>query len=247
MQASHNPPNPRLYDNSYFTIMVATSTFTVEGFAKETKQLIQAADSAEDQQAKVKALMSKVYEENTVETIVETLNAAVSPGASLAEMILYADDEVTLLWGQIPPRFQSAVHNHTIWANIQPIIGPEKNTLFQEQEDGTLKITEEFVVEPGSILELAPDAIHCIENPSDKPARAFHVYGGNFKELDDHRDLWNWETEEKIPFSLPGVMQQSVARMVASGNVDGLDAVASAIPKIKPMVEKAKESMVAHP
>jgi predicted metal-dependent enzyme (double-stranded beta helix superfamily) len=224
--------------------MVA-SPFTVESFAKEAKELIHAASSVEEQQTMVKALMARVFEENSVDTIVETLNAAVPPGANLAEMIIYADDDITLLWGQVPPRFQSAVHNHTIWANIQPIIGPEKNILYEEKAGGALKAMKEFVIEPGSILELAPDAIHCIENPSDQPARAFHVYGGNFKELDDRRDLWKWETGEKLSFSLPGVMQQSLARMAASENEPGLDAVAKAIPKLKPLVDKTKAAM--HP
>ena len=82
-------------------------------------------------------------------------------GANLAEMILFADDDVTLLWGQIPPRFQSAVHNHTIWANILPIIGKEKNILYEEKEEASsdggglkknLTQVEEIVVEPGTVL-----------------------------------------------------------------------------------------------
>lgn len=220
-----------------------TTSFSVESFTKDAKAVIQAAASVQEQQDQVKALMAKVFEENSVETIVDVLNAATPPGASIAEMILYADDDVTVLWGQIPPRFQSAVHNHSIWANILPIIGPEKNILFQEQDDGHLKVVREVIVEPGTILSLAPDAIHCIENTTDQPARAFHVYGGNFKALDEERDLWKWGTEEKLPFSLPGIMQHSVARMVASHNEAGLDAVVSAIPKLKPLVEQTKASM----
>lgn len=105
--------------------MAASSknTFTVDGFTRDAKAAIRSAETVKDQQLAVKALMMKVYAENDTDTIVDRLNEAVPPGASLAEMILFADDDVTLLWGQVPPRFQSAVHNHTIWANIQPIIG----------------------------------------------------------------------------------------------------------------------------
>lgn len=106
---------------------------------------------------------------------------------------------------------------------------------------------KETTVEPGDILELAPDAIHCIENPTAAPARAFHVYGGNFKKLDEERDLWSWKNKEKIPFSLPAVMQESLVRMVDAENEAGLNAVAKAIPKLEPLVEKVRGSVQEQP
>mmetsp|Transcript_61789 Transcript_61789/g.151143 ORF Transcript_61789/g.151143 Transcript_61789/m.151143 type:complete len:243 (-) Transcript_61789:114-842(-) len=226
-----------------------TSAFSIDEFVKNAKSAIHGADGLDKQQDAVKAIMEQLYREHTTEELVDTFNSAVPEGANLAEMILYADDDVTLLWGQIPPRFQSAVHNHTIWANILPIVGQEKNILFEEGSDGDdpkkLKAIKEFVVEPGTVLQLQPDAIHCIENPSPQPSKAFHVYGGNFKTLDEERDLWEWTTQAKLPFSLQGVVKESVARMAASQNDDGLDAIAKAIPKLQPMVEQIKSNAAA--
>lgn len=81
-----------------------------------------------------------------------------------------------------------------------PVLGPEKNILFEEDKSGggKLNVVKEIVVQPGDILKLPPDAIHCIENITDEPARALHTYGGNFKTLDDERALWSWKTKEKV-------------------------------------------------
>jgi len=157
------------------------------------------------------------------------------------------DDELTMLWGQVPPRFQSTIHNHAVFANIAPFYGSERNTIYEEQdrEEGTsaLKVVKTVDVEPGDVLELAPDAIHCIENLSNEPARAFHCYGGNFKALDDQRDLWSWTTKQKIPFSLPAVMKESITRMQLEGNRDGLEAVVDAIPQAAPLARKALQEI----
>lgn len=83
------------------------NAFTVDGFVQDAKAAILAAGSVEDQQQSVKDLMADVYANNSTDVIIETLNAAVPPGANIAEMILFADDDLTVLWGQIPPRFQS--------------------------------------------------------------------------------------------------------------------------------------------
>lgn len=105
------------------------------------------------------------------------------------------------------PRFQSAIHDHPIWANILPLTGTEKNIIFEEDKsrggevvDGGNKVNvvKEVVVHPGEILKLPADAIHCIENTSDFPARSLHVYGGNFKTIDHERTLWSWVTKEKV-------------------------------------------------
>jgi predicted metal-dependent enzyme (double-stranded beta helix superfamily) len=190
--------------------MSAPTKFTVEGFVQDVKEVIHASSkSAEEQQQAVKDLMAKVYAENSTDAIIEVLNAATPPGASISEMILHADDDMTLLWAQIPPRFQSAIHDHSIWANILPLLGDEKNIIFEEEksptsgdvvEDGDNKLTvvKEVVVHPGEILKLPADAIHCIENISEIPARSLHVYGGNFKTIDHERTLWSWKTKEKV-------------------------------------------------
>ena len=184
--------------------------FTVDGFVQDVKQVLHASSgSVEEQQQAVKDLMAKVYAENSTEAIIKVLNDATPPGASIAEMILHADDDMTLLWAQVPPRFQSAVHDHSIWANILSLAGTEKNIIFEEDKspggdvvDGDggnkLKVVKEVVVHPGEILKLPADAIHCIENTSDFPARALHVYGGNFKTIDHDRTYWSWKTKEKV-------------------------------------------------
>ncbi|KAL7494319.1 hypothetical protein ACHAWT_003048 [Skeletonema menzelii] len=222
------------------------NTFTVEGFVQDVKEAIHASPgSVKEQQQAVKDLMTKVYAENSTDSMIEVLTDATPPGASISEMILHADDDTTVLWAQIPPRFQSAVHDHSIWANILPLTGSEKNIIFEEDNSpgNKLNVVKEVVVHPGEILKLPADAIHCIENTSDFPARALHVYGGNFKTIDHERTYWSWKTKEKLPFSQPGLIKECVTRMADSGNEVGLDAIVKAIPKLEPLVEQVKGSI----
>ncbi|KAL3903100.1 MAG: hypothetical protein SGILL_010574 [Bacillariaceae sp.] len=218
--------------------------FTVPDFAKDAKAAMAQTSDVGEKQVLLKTLMEDTIQSNDKADIMKELDAAVPPGANLAEMIVFHDDDLTMLWGQIPPRFQSAVHNHTVFANILPLVGGERNVLFEEK-DGKLEIIRDVTIEPGQVLQLAPDAIHCIENPTDAPARAFHCYGGDFTKLDEKRDLWTWGDEAKVAFSLPGVVKESIARMAAEENTQGLKATATAIPKVAPLVEKALEGMTA--
>lgn len=100
-----------------------------------------------------------------------------------------------------------------------------------------------MIVKPGEIFEMPPNAIHCIENLAKLPSRALHCYGGNFKELDDVRNIWdNTAKRGKIPFSMPGMMKTSIERMAIEGNGDGLNGIKMAVPKLAPLVEAVQQA-----
>ncbi len=52
-------------------------------------------------------------------------------------MIVHASEELTMLFARIPPRFQSGIHNHTLFACIGQPEGEEVGTIFEPDETGT--------------------------------------------------------------------------------------------------------------
>jgi predicted metal-dependent enzyme (double-stranded beta helix superfamily) len=217
--------------------------FTVKGFVEQAKAAMASTENVAEQQRLVKELMMKVLSENSFAELERILEASVPPGASISEMIVHADEDLTVLWAQISPRFQSAIHNHTVWAIIAPFYGIERNTLFEQVSSDQIQQARVVDVEPGQVLELAPNAIHCIENLSDQPAKALHCYGGNFRALDHVRDLWTWSDKTRMDFSFPNVLNESVELMRLERNRMGLEALAAAIPKTAVLVEQALQDI----
>ena len=156
-------------------------------------------------------------------------------------MIVHSSDQLTILYARLPPKFMSAVHDHTIFACIASLVGEEQNTIYSLVEEGNKdippKVEKEFVIKPGEIAELAPDVIHSIANPSDSPSHSLHVYGGDFRSVMSERTLWTSEELKAMPFSFPGLMKESCIRMNKAGNERGLDATAKAIPALQPLID----------
>jgi predicted metal-dependent enzyme (double-stranded beta helix superfamily) len=167
--------------------------------------------------------------------IIDALEAAVPPGASIGELVVYRSSALTMLYARLPPRFQSAVHNHTIFACIGPLRGNEKNTQFEALPSGGLRVAEEVTVEPGEVLALDPDAVHCVENPAAEVAASLHLYGGDLPGVAEERSLWSAEQKRK-DFSFPELLRESIGTMRASGNDVGVDAVLEAMPAARKML-----------
>jgi predicted metal-dependent enzyme (double-stranded beta helix superfamily) len=208
--------------------------FTIEGFIETCKQ---AMASADDPQAAAKALMEKTFQENDTDALLAALDAAIPPGADVGQMVFHTSSDLTLLYGRIPPRFQSAIHDHTLFACIGQLVGEEKNIFYERLPEGGLRVTSERTAKPGGVLTLGADAIHSIENPQSEPGLALHLYGGDFNAVQDRRTLWTSGEHQEIPFSFPALMRESARAMKLAGNQAGLEALVVAIPATKPIVE----------
>ena len=208
--------------------------FEIESFAKSCKQ---AMDSSEDRHKAASACLLEVLTEHAPEEIVATLNAAVPPGADIGEMIVHQSDELTMLYARIPARFQSGIHNHTVFACIGQLIGQETNRFYTRDEHAGLRPTGEMTADPGFVLNLKADAIHSIENPNSTPSAALHIYGGDFSALMDKRSLWTSADFGEIPFSFPALLRESAGAMKRDGNATGLASMVEAIPASKEMVD----------
>jgi hypothetical protein len=90
-------------------------SFSIEGFAGGCKLAMAGAD---DKRQAAKAFLEKTMIENETAEIIEVLDAAIPEGADIGEMIVHTSPELTMLYGRVPPKFQSAIRNHSIFACI---------------------------------------------------------------------------------------------------------------------------------
>ncbi len=207
--------------------------FDIETFATECKK---AMSTASDRQQAAADQLAKAIETHGPEAIVDALQAAIPPDADIGEMIVHQSPELTMLFARVPARFQSGIHDHTVFACIGQLKGEELNTIY-ERDGEALREVESVTVRPGMVFQLPADVVHGIANPGDEAACALHLYGGDFAAVREDRSLWDAETHEQMPFSFPELAQQSIKTMLRSGNRDGLEAIAEAIPKLRPVID----------
>lgn len=210
--------------------------FDLESFAASCKR---AMDGAEDRHAGLRSTMASLLASHSTAEVVATLEAAIPAGADIGEMIVHQSDELTLLYGRIPPRFQSGIHDHTVFACIAQLVGQEKNTFFEPDGDG-LRVAGERTISPGEILDLPAEAIHCIENPGHETGSALHAYGGDFRAVQPDRRLWSSAEHVATSFTFEGLLRESIVAMLRDGNEAGIDAIRAAIPATRKMVDELR-------
>jgi len=210
-----------------------TTTFSIEDFAAGCKRAMKEAPNAKE--AARTYLAETIARCGTAE-IIRALNEAVSDGASIGELIVHASPELTMLYGRMPGRFQSGIHDHTVCAIIGQLQGEEINRFFEPGADGSLEETGSTTVRPGEVITLPRDVVHCVENPSDQTAYALHLYKGDFPAISGRRSLWSWDGHERKPFSFPDLLKESATAMHRSGNREGLDTLVEAMPASKAFV-----------
>ena len=201
--------------------------FTVSDFARRCKEAMAAA---EDRQQAARSFLERTLAEHATEDLLEILNGAIPPGADIGEMIVHTSSELTLLFGRVPPRFQSGIHNHTIFACIGQLTGEEENTLYErDPEGGGLRVIRKTTVRPGEVIALPADVIHSIENPGQATACALHIYGGDFQAVLCKRSLWTSGDHVEGPFSFEGLLSESVRTMKQAENETGLVELVKAV------------------
>lgn len=209
------------------------TTFSIEAFAAGCKQaMVEASDGKEAARAYLAAAVARYG----VNEIIGALEAAVPSGASIGELIVHASPELTMLYARAPGHFQSGIHDHTVCAVIAQLQGQEVNHIFEPSTEGALREVRTMTLRPGEVLTLDKDVIHCIENPSDQPALALHLYKGDFRALSERRSLWSWHDHQQKSFSFPELLEESVVAMHQSGNSAGLDALVQAMPAAEAFV-----------
>ena len=211
-----------------------TTTFSIEAFAADCKRVM---DAAPDRKQAARELLQETIAKCGADEIIRVLQAAVPPGASIGELIVYSSPELTMLYGRMPGRFQSGIHDHTVCAVIGQLRGTEINRFYAPQADGKLAEVGTTTVRTGEVIALDRDVIHSIENPGEEQGHALHLYSGDFRALSPRRSLWSWTDREKKPFTFPELLQESATAMHESGNQTGLDQLVQAMPASKAFVD----------
>jgi predicted metal-dependent enzyme (double-stranded beta helix superfamily) len=210
-------------------------TFTIEGFAEGCKSAMAGTD---DKRQAAQGYLENTMRENEPADIISALNAAIPEGADIGEMIVHTSPELTMLYGRVPPRFQSGIHNHTVFACIGQLQGAEINVSYQRTEDGKgLQVHGTTTNNAGGVISMPEEAIHHIENPNTEVAHALHIYGGDFGAVKDQRSLWTSEGYMEKPFNFPDLLLESGKAMKLNNNTAGLEALVKAIPAAKPLVD----------
>lgn len=210
------------------------NTFSIETFAADCKQ---AMNASQDRRAAARACLEKALRENDIQHIIDTLDAAVPAGADIGELMVHTSPELTMLYGRVPPRFQSGIHNHTVFACIGQLKGAEVNTIYEKTDDRKLRISATRTVSAGEVISLPEDAIHHIENPINETGYALHIYGGDFNAVMEERSLWSDEDYTETGFSFQGLLRESVKGMQRNDNQVGLAELVRAIPAARTMME----------
>ncbi len=210
-------------------------SFSIEGFAEGCKQ---AMANADDRRQAAKAFLEKTMAENDMADIIGVLDAAIPEGADIGEMIVHTSPELTMLYGRVPPMFQSGIHNHTVFACIGQLAGEEVGTIYEKTAEGDgLRVVKMVSIKAGEVRSLPEDAIHHIENPNEETGSALHIYGGDFGAVMGQRSLWTSDGYEEKPFNFQALLAESVKAMKMSNNKKGLDELVKAVPAVKPLVD----------
>lgn len=212
--------------------------FSIDNFAKACIAAMDAAgDNIPRRQAAATACLKNILQENSSQELIDILDDAIPPNADLEEMVVHQSPDLTMLYGRLLPHFQSAIHNHTIFACIAQLEGQEINTFYERDSELGLRVKGEQTAESGggSVLELLPNDIHCINNPNSTNGSALHIYGGDFRAVMNDRSIWAVTKDGRFieePFSYETFMKESVIAMQRDGNQKGLETLVKAIPAL---------------
>jgi predicted metal-dependent enzyme (double-stranded beta helix superfamily) len=116
--------------------------------------------------------------------------------------ILYASEALTILNALWPPRIKLYPHDHRMVATIGVYAGFEANTFYRRTAD-RLEESGRRMLETADVFTLGRDAIHAVENPTDRWTGGVHVYTGDFLHI--KRSQWNPETLAEEPYDFDQV------------------------------------------
>lgn len=97
-------------------------------------------------------------------------------------------------------------HNHGTWAVVAGVDGPELNTFWKRVDDGSREGYAEIVkagekvFRDGEVVSFLPDAIHSVDNTTDRVTLSLHVYGKHVNHTD--RCTYDPEKNTTAPFKL---------------------------------------------
>ncbi len=124
--------------------------------------------------------------------------AAALPVFEEEEVLLHADDNITIFLVQLSANVLYPPHNHNMAATVALCQGSEIATYYRLR-GGKPERTVGRTYSAGDLVFLPADAIHAVGNPGNARSIALHVYYGNLPAM--RRSLWHPETGEALTFT----------------------------------------------
>jgi predicted metal-dependent enzyme (double-stranded beta helix superfamily) len=114
------------------------------------------------------------------------------------EVLLHADDNITIFLIQLSPNLNYPPHNHNMATTIALCSGTESAAYFRLRK-GKPEYTVSRTYTAGDMVFLPADVIHAVGNPGIQRSVALHIYYGNLPVM--RRNLWDPESAEALPFT----------------------------------------------
>jgi len=203
-------------------------TFSIADFVKEAQSVVPQWKQPHEKQLVLKKLMLRFFTENHIDQVEKMLHTAEGSG----ELVLHYDEVMSLVYYELPPRFQSGVFNHVAPCVTLTLKGNESNQFYVDTEDGKLKEpleghlehTRQRDVPAGQALDFPGGVIRSIENKSDETTKVLVCHLGNIVDQNARRFVYEWTTHTKLPYSWEAVVEHGKERMKAKHNDAGLRA-----------------------
>ena len=162
------------------------ANYTVEDFAKDVERIMANAESRESAVQEIKPLLAHLM---ATQDLLDERYKVVSPEGRVSYRYYRSEDGSLSIGG---PVFEAgrptAVHNHNTWGVIGIVTGKQRTARYRRTDDGsvpgkaTLELTDDSVLEKGSIyFLLPPDDLHRIE-AIDEPSLSIHVLGVDLRQ-----------------------------------------------------------------
>lgn len=171
----------------FFILGVRTVAFDLSCFIDECE----AAAAQPDFQAHVRARLKTAL-------VDPAALAASLPEYADEEVLLHADDNITLFLIRLSPNLFYPPHNHEMDTTIALCAGQEYAAYYQVKNAAPVQ-TKSRTYAPGDMISLSANAIHAVGNPGATRSLALHIYFGNLPVVE--RSLWNPDTGEAVPFT----------------------------------------------
>jgi predicted metal-dependent enzyme (double-stranded beta helix superfamily) len=138
--------------------------------------------------------------------------AAALPVYEEEEILLHADDNITIFLVQLSANVLYPPHNHNMAATIALCDGEETATYYRLR-NGKPERTVGRTYTAGDLVFLPADAIHAVGNPGEARSLALHIYYGNLPAM--RRSLWHPDSGDVLPFT-----EENYSRFAAPVDAD---------------------------
>lgn len=198
--------------------MTYSIPFSLTYFIAEASAAVATKTSAQEKQDALAELMMDFSAENRFESAKKMFDKTTDDN-SLSYHMLHCDSELSVVYTQLPPKFQSAAFDHATECVTMTLQGIEGNTFYEKQPDASLKPVHHETVAMGKTLLFPKDSIRTVENKSSKVStKVLMCFLGDLREHNEMRHVYDLASNTEVPFSFDAVVEHGSQRMAGHEN-----------------------------